>query len=482
MDIDEDFALSAAPSSDAAKNGRALAHKKNFVKLHSSEDNTLLFGYCQGSGKVPYLCSADFSVPEKPVYRCSCPSRQFPCKHSIGLLFAKALGQAFTVADVPEELSAKRDKAKAAAEKKQEKQKVAAPRKVNKSALAKKIQAQLDGLDLLEKLLNDLVRLGIGNMNAKLAHEMEEQAKQLGDVYLPGAQAALRNYTRLFKNEDGDDLSAVGRETIFSEAFDQLGRLHSLLGRGRAYLKSRLEDPDMAPETETAIAAWLGHAWQLRELIEVGLVERDVELIQLSFHTHDDVARQEIVDTGMWMNLSNGKIGLTQNFRPYRSLKFIKADDSFFQVAQVKELCCYPGNWNPRIRWDGMLPRPIVAADLQKVRGFARKDFAELIKEIKGHIKAPLADKQPICALHVTRVGMVGTAYVFEDAKGTRLTLSDVGMSDEPRSCHLLQLLPPTMLNDQVFIVRFRHDLDAKRLQVKPLAIVTATEVVRLTL
>ena len=38
------------------------------------------------------------------------------------------------------------------------------------------------------------MRLGIGNMNAKLAKEMEEQAKQLGNAYLPGAQAALGKF------------------------------------------------------------------------------------------------------------------------------------------------------------------------------------------------------------------------------------------------------------------------------------------------
>jgi hypothetical protein len=80
-------------------------------------------------------------------------------------------------------------------EKKEETEK---PRTVNKAALAKKIKAQLDGIDLLQKLTLDLVRLGIGNMNAKSAREVEEQAKQLGNTYLPGAQAALHNYTKLF--------------------------------------------------------------------------------------------------------------------------------------------------------------------------------------------------------------------------------------------------------------------------------------------
>ncbi len=480
MEVDEGFAVRAALKSDAAKNGRALALKKSFLELHISDDGTLLFGFCQGSGKTPYLCSADFATPEKPVYRCSCPSRQFPCKHTVGLLFCKAMGYSFTTAEVPEELALKREKAKATEEKKKEASDQ--PRKVNKNALAKKIKAQLNGIDLLEKLLNDVVRLGIGNMNAKTAREIEEQAKQLGDFYLTGAQAALRSYTRLFKDGQGDDLSAASRESIFSDAFDQLGRLYSLVGKGRSYLQARLQDSELAPDTETAIAAWLGHAWQLRELKAAGLVECDVELIQLSFHSHDDDARQEVVETGIWMNLTSGAIQLTQNYRPYRSLKHVKTEDSFFEIAQIKELYRYPGDWNSRIRWDGMTSRPIEAADLKKATRFAKRDYTSLIKEIKGHIKVPLADKHPICALHVARAGKVAEELVFEDASGNRLVLSDKGMSDEPRSCHLLQLLPPRLLQDQIFVVRFRHDLDARRLQVKPLAIISSKEVIRLTL
>lgn len=480
MEIDEEFVLAAAPNTDAAKNGRALAIKKKFTKLHYSDDESIWFGYCQGSGKEPYLCSADFAVPEKPVYRCSCPSRQFPCKHSIGLLYAKIEGHAFTVCEIPESISSKREKAKVQADKK--KVEADKPKQVNKSALAKKIKAQLDGIDLLETLTRDLVRLGIGNMNAKLAKEIEDQAKQLGDAYLPGAQAALRNYTKLFYEDDGRELSNVGRESIFSEAFDQLGRLHSLIGKGRAYLKSRLDDPELAPETETAIAAWLGHAWQLRELKDAGLVEENVELVQLAFNTHDDVARQEIVDTGIWMNVATGRIGITQNFRPYKSLKYVKSDDSFFQVAQIKELYTYPGTLNPRIRWDGMLSRPIEAKDLAAIRKHARVDFAETIKEVKNHIKSPLSDKCPLFVLRFARIGMVNGSLVAEDAKQQRLVLADAGMTDEPRSCHLMQLLPQAYLTEQVVVARFKHDLDAKRLQIKPLAIVAENEIVRLTL
>jgi hypothetical protein len=69
-----------------------------------------------------------------------------------------------------------------------------------------------------------------------------------------------------------------------------------------------------------------------------------------------------------------------------------------------------------------------------------------------------------------------------EDGKGERLTMTDTGMTEEPPSCNLLQLLSPALHENQVLIVRFRHDLDRRKLQVKPLSIVTSESVVRLTL
>ena len=108
--------------------------------------------------------------------------------------------------------------------------------------------------------------------------------------------------------------------------------------------------PGLVPADRHGIAAWLGHAWQLAELKAAGLVEQDVDLVQLAFNSHDDAARQEYIDTGVWMTLGNGRIRITQTLRPYKAAKFIKSDDSFFQVAQVKELCVYPGGREPASR------------------------------------------------------------------------------------------------------------------------------------
>jgi SWIM zinc finger len=481
--IDESFVDASAPNASAIKNGRGLVLKGKFTHLHKSSEGDLLFGSCKGSGKKPYACSSDFMQADKPVHRCSCPSRQFPCKHCLGLMYAYVQGKTFSEAPVPEDIADKRGKAVVRASKKKERDN--APRKVNKAALAKKIKAQQQGLDLLEKLTHDLVRLGMGNTNAKTASQIEEQAKQLGNAFVPGAQAALHAYTTLFTDAEGRfdaDLSPTQREAIYSDALDQLTRLHALIRHGRAYLQKRLDDPELAPETDSAIAAWLGHAWQLRELKDAALVQTDVELIQLAFNAHDDVARKEFVDTGIWMNLASGQVQLTQTFRPYRAAKFIKSDDSFFQVAKIPELCVYPGDVNPRVRWEGMVPRATTADDFAKVRALAKSDAAAAVKDVKRTLKAPLADRHPIHALRFSRIGKIGDDMVLEDKAGTRLVLTDSGMREEPASCYLLELLPPELLKDQVMVCRFRHDLDARHLRIKPLAIVKPDSIIRLTL
>src|SRR5438093_6465083 len=375
MQIDEAFADSQAPNAAAIKNARGVVLKKKLVGLFRSPDGALLFGDCKGSGKENYRPSADFADPSKPVYRCTCPSRQFPCKHSLALLYAYAQGGKFIEKDVPADITDKRAKVQARVEKK--KVEADKPHKVNTSALKKKIQTQLEGLNLLESLVNDLVRSGLGTLNARSARQIEEQAKQLGNAYLPGAQNALHALTGLFYRSQissEDEMKASERDRVYSAALDQLNRLHSLCKQGRKYLNHRLADPELKPETETDIAAWLGHAWQLRELKDAALVQANVELLQLSFNSHDDWTRKEYVETGVWLNLQTGAVQLTRNYRPYRAAKFIREDDSFFQVAVCPEVCVYPGNLNPRVRWEAMKPRPIAKSDYGRAREYAKAD------------------------------------------------------------------------------------------------------------
>jgi len=482
MQIDEAFVDSQAPNAAAIKNARGVVAKRKLVGLFRSPDGTLMFGDCKGSGAENYRPSADFSDATKPVYRCTCPSHQFPCKHSLAMLYAYAQGMKVVEKEVPADISEKRAKIQQRAEKK--KDEVEKPRQVNTSALKKKIQTQLEGLNLLEALVNDLVRAGLGTLNSKSARSMEEQAKQLGNAYLPGAQNALHALTGLFYRSQISseaELQPSERERVYSTALDQLNRLHSLCKQGRKYLQNRLEDPELKPETDSDIAAWLGHAWQLRELKDVGLVQTGAELLQLSFNSHDDWTRQEFVDTGVWLNLQTGAVQLTLNYRPYRAAKHIREDDSCFQIMNCPELCIYPGNLNPRVRWESAEPRTVTPADHARVREHAKTDLRAVLKDVKSQLKSPLGDRHPLALVKFRALGGAGENVIMEDPNGERLVLAEDGHAGDPETLPLLKLLPLHVLHDQALLVRFHHDLDSQKLRAKPLSIVTENEIIRLS-
>src|SRR5688572_4958152 len=76
--IDQILALAPDPSS--AKSGRDLSVARKWLTLGANA--VCVWGTMQGSGKAPYQTSIDLSVP---AFKCTCPSRKFPCKHGLGL-------------------------------------------------------------------------------------------------------------------------------------------------------------------------------------------------------------------------------------------------------------------------------------------------------------------------------------------------------------------------------------------------------------
>lgn len=477
VDITETYVDSLALNSAAIKNGRDLVKKNSFPKLCLSDDRTLVFGECKGSGKEPYRCSADYIKPESPVFRCSCPSRQFPCKHILGLLYAYAAGAPFQTEDVPEEIADKREKVQKREDKKQEslaegQTEPAAKRKTNKSALVKKIAAQLDGLQLLNKLVRDIVQTGLAGVDAKALRTLEEQAKQLGNYYLPGAQASFRELLQLLGQGNQ-------REQDYTEAMDRMTYLHMLAKKSTEYLTARKENPDLPMATDSAIEELLGHAWQLAELKEAGLVLADAELLQLGFHSYTDEVRGEYVDEGWWIHLQTGAIYSSRYYRPFRAAKHIKEEDSTAAVVQAKECFVYPGDANPRIRWESVSFREPQRGDWDIARSHSHRSYAEAVKMVKNQIKNPLSDKHPVVLLHASRLFRAGDTYAIADEAGKTIALSDLEHIGHPGT-QLLPLLKDEHREGQAVLVMFGHDLDTGRLHAQPLGIVTDNGLVRL--
>jgi len=96
-------------------------------------------------------------------------------------------------------------------------------------------------------------------------------------------------------------------------------------------------------------------------------------------------------------------------------------------------------------------------------------------------LKSPLGDRHPVALVKYRALGRVGDDCIIEDPNGERLVLGEDGHAGDPPTLPLLPLLPKEARHDQLMLVRFHHQLDSQKLHAKPLSIVTASEVIRLT-
>ncbi|GGY02879.1 hypothetical protein GCM10010384_03520 [Streptomyces djakartensis] len=86
-----DQVLALAPDAASRKAGSKLGTAGPWTEAGSSDEGTV-WGLCKGSGSKPYQTVVDIADASGPAYKCSCPSRKFPCKHALGLLLLWAGG------------------------------------------------------------------------------------------------------------------------------------------------------------------------------------------------------------------------------------------------------------------------------------------------------------------------------------------------------------------------------------------------------
>ncbi|MGY0060813.1 SWIM zinc finger family protein [Streptomyces sp. LZ34] len=167
-----------------------------------------VWGLCAGSGSKPYQTVVDL---DGPGYRCSCPSRKFPCKHALGLLLLWAGGGSVPEAEGPPEwagewLSGRRERAgreasaavagaahgadEAAGERKGSGG-VADPEAARRRA-ERRAQRIAAGATELEQRLADLLRDGLAGADHAGYATWDETAARMVDAQAPGLEARVR--------------------------------------------------------------------------------------------------------------------------------------------------------------------------------------------------------------------------------------------------------------------------------------------------
>ena len=479
MKITEDWILSQAPNASAAQNGRKLSQKGSFSQHGKTEDGTLFWADCAGSGKNPYHTSIDFTNETTPTCRCSCPSRQFPCKHAVGLMFEILAGKKFSVAEVPQDLAEKRAKQAAKVAKKEEaakKPQSDKPKKTNNAAKAKKIKKQLEGLEKAEQMVSDLLLHGLGTLTGTSVKSYEKLAKDLGSYYLTGAQTA---FYRLAK--EIETIQKNPEKADYNQAIRILIRLNALLQKSRVFLQEKLDTKNYDLEDNLLYEA-LGGIWKLDELEKIGSMKENVQLVQLSFDVQFDEAKKEYIDRGYWMELDSGEIHQTLNYRPVKALKYVKAEDTCFEKVIAPKLFYYPGTGNQRIRWDAYSMEPIDNVVLEKLFQYAQTDLAQTIKQVKNEIKNTLSEKYIGVAIAFDSIGKVNDEIVLQDRNGQRIALRDYPEDGtEHNSVSKLEWLPNSeWRKQQVLFGLMFYDFTDSTICMQPYSLITKDQIVRL--
>jgi hypothetical protein len=192
------------------KAAAGLAKPGKWSGIGTSQDAALIWGECAGSGANPYRVMADLRDLGN---KCTCPSRKFPCKHVLALLWLNAEALLpFPAAETPEwvtEWLGRRRPAGGgtrpaapAGDKDLHAARVAEPEPVpdakaearREAANARRAEeterAILDALEALEQWVSDQLRLGL----AGFVEDVTARCRRIGARLVDGKSVALAGH------------------------------------------------------------------------------------------------------------------------------------------------------------------------------------------------------------------------------------------------------------------------------------------------
>ncbi|TVZ93368.1 SWIM zinc finger domain-containing protein [Streptomyces sp. BK340] len=189
--------LALAPDAASRKAGSKLGTAGPWSGSGGGEGT--VWGLCKGSGSRPYQTVVDFADATGPAYKCTCPSRKFPCKHALGLLllWAEGDGAVPAAAEPPEWaeqwLSGRRKRAES---KRTEGGGSSAPGSADPGAARRRAERRAErvtaGATELEQRLVDLLRGGLASAEQAGYGLWDETAARMVDAQAPGLASRVR--------------------------------------------------------------------------------------------------------------------------------------------------------------------------------------------------------------------------------------------------------------------------------------------------
>ena len=215
--------LSLAPDAPVAKDGKALAAPRKWAAL--ARDGDAVWGEIKGSGKTPYQAQIDLTGP---AFKCTCPSRKRPCKHTLALfLLFESQPVAFAKSEKPDWVTEYlANRARRAKAKEQPKQIVDAEAQIER--VAERMAKVAAGLNDLELWLKDIVRQGLASLPEQPQKFWRTMAARMIDAQAPGVARMVNDLAGVMATGEGWQekmLERLSKLYLLVESFKRLDSL-----------------------------------------------------------------------------------------------------------------------------------------------------------------------------------------------------------------------------------------------------------------
>lgn len=282
MNFTEQQIETLAPNPAAFKAGKSLSSIVKWQLLSKSE--RALWGEIKGSGSSPYKVQIDLTVL---AYKCSCPSRQFPCKHCVALmlLYSSSANDFSFSENEPEHIQTWIDKRQSKPKEGKKEEEERTEEELEKLGKAKaktqanRFESVMAGAIELELWLKDLIRLGLLELPNKPSSDFSKVAARMVDAKAPGLASWVKSLGNLnFSNQNEWPGEAM---TIISKLF--------------LLIKTFRNFDNLSPEWQITIKNLIGWSQSTKELLDDNNAERikDFWLVAgQETETNDDIVTQ----------------------------------------------------------------------------------------------------------------------------------------------------------------------------------------------
>lgn len=340
----------------------------------------------------------------------------------------------------------------------------------------KKCNIQLEGIEIAEKILNNIMLSGIYGIDRKGLKFYKKQVDELGSYHIKGIQKTFMKLIILCENLDKD--------TSIPQCIEHINYTYVLLKRAKTYIQNK-RDYDNLSELEkekvsyemfkTSIEEQIGYTWKISELKSFGFYFENIELVQVAYTSYtNDLNEFAMVGEQILLNLLTGEIYKVKRAENFNT-KFTKKEEVINSILKVESLYLYPSEGNQRVKLGELEYRELTARDLKNMKESSRKDFKAVLKEVKSQIRNPLNNKNPIYNLKVYDIlsNSNNDMAIFDDL-GNAIPLKFKEQS------YIIKMLKRKDLIGQSLVCYFDYDVEENMIYAVPVSIINSKQVISL--